>query len=62
MSNTDDLISLDACKGYTAAATIGAGLSPEQTGAVLENLEAAFENMTADEAEQYYLSDEWTGK
>lgn len=52
-------ISDEACKGYTAAAAIGAGLTPEQTENLMENLEAAFENVTPEEAEQLYISGEW---
>ena len=45
----------NACLGYALAAAGEAGLTKEQEGRLVEGMKAAFENMTLDEAESYYL-------
>ena len=54
--NSVDIWSNNAAAGYTAAAAIAAGLDQRQTARLLDALGAAFENMTAEEAIDFYQS------
>jgi len=44
-----------ACKGYVLAAADAAGLSDAESEKLLDALTAAIENMTPEEAENYFL-------
>jgi predicted transcriptional regulator len=54
MQDTTDIWSNNACKGYAISAAIAAGLDKQQTGRLIDALEAAFDEMTVDEAERLY--------
>jgi hypothetical protein len=54
MQEATDIWSDGACKGYAISAAIAAGLDKQQTGRLIDALGAAFEEMTVDEAEQFY--------
>lgn len=49
----------EACFGYCIVAAISAGLDKANTAKLLEALQAAFENMTVEEAEVFYQSGEY---
>jgi hypothetical protein len=54
MQEATDIWSNGACKGYVISAAIAAGLDKQQTGRLIDALEAAFDEMTVDEAERLY--------
>ena len=49
----------DAARGYAIAAAEAAGLTPEQIGKLMGAMGAAFEEMTVEEAESYYLNGDY---
>ena len=49
----------DACLGYAIAAGEAAGLTPEQIGRLIDAMEAAFDEMTVDQAASYYQNGDY---
>ena len=49
-----DLWNSNAAAGYAAAAAVAADLNRQQTVRLMDAMQAAFENMTIEEAREYY--------
>lgn len=54
LAATIELWSNEAALGYVIAAAQGANLTQAQINTLIDGMEAAFENMTIDEAATYY--------
>ena len=49
----------DACLGYAIAEGEAAGLTPEQIGRLIDAMEAAFDEMTVDQAARFYQNGDY---
>jgi hypothetical protein len=59
IQDVTDIWNNNACIGYCISAALSVGLDKQQTSKLINALGAAFEEMTVDEAEQFYQNGEY---